>query len=140
MQSGRTTHSAGHVLLPCEQLGYMGDAYLTVDSQEVLYIGKAYGKTVRQRPKVFTLRPSRRLVKKCHDRKIEAWLAGSIGLDEMPDLWAAGADVICIRGADCEKGSGPGRFGEVKAELVKELVSTIPRGKRRPRRFRARRS
>ena len=69
----------------------------------------------------------RRFVRKCHDRKLEAWLAGSIGLDELPGLWETGVDVICVRGAACEKGSGPGRFGEVSTELVKELVGTIPK-------------
>ena len=68
----------------------------------------------------------RRFVKKCHDRKIEAWLAGSIGKDELPALWETGVDVICVRGAACRKGTGPGRFGEVDARLVKELVKTIP--------------
>ncbi len=74
----------------------------------------------------YTVADIRRFAKKCHDRGIEAWLAGSIGLEELPDLWEAGVDVICVRGAACEKGSGPGRFGEVKTTLVKELVATIP--------------
>ena len=69
----------------------------------------------------------RRFVKKCHDRKVEAWLAGSIGKDKLPVLWEAGVDVICVRGAACRKGTGPGRFGEVDAGLVKELVNTIPK-------------
>lgn len=68
----------------------------------------------------------RRLVDKCHRRDLEAWLAGSIGLEELPDLWATGVDVICVRGAACEKGKGPGRFGEVSTRLVKELVATLP--------------
>jgi uncharacterized protein (UPF0264 family) len=57
----------------------------------------------------------------------EAWLAGSITKEELPELWAAGADVICVRGAACEKHQGAGRFGTISAELVKELVATIPR-------------
>lgn len=68
----------------------------------------------------------RRFVKKCHGRKLEAWIAGSIGKEELPGLWDAGVDVICIRGAACEPGTGPGRFGEVSTALVKELVGTIP--------------
>ena len=67
-----------------------------------------------------------RFVKKCHDRNIEAWLAGSIAKEELPSLWGAGVDVICIRGAACRKGTGPGRFGEVDTKLVKELAETIP--------------
>jgi uncharacterized protein (UPF0264 family) len=74
----------------------------------------------------YTLADIRRFVKKCHTRGLEAWLAGSIGKDELPSLWEASVDVVCVRGAACKKGSGPGRFGEVTAALVKELVATIP--------------
>jgi uncharacterized protein (UPF0264 family) len=74
----------------------------------------------------YVLTDIRRFVKKCHSRKLEAWLAGSIGLEELPELWAAGVDVICVRGAACNKGKGPGRFGEIETALVKELVATIP--------------
>jgi uncharacterized protein (UPF0264 family) len=75
----------------------------------------------------YSLIDVRRFVKKCHNRKLEAWLAGSIGLEELPGLWEAGVDVICVRGAACNKGTGPGRFGEINIALVRELVSTIPR-------------
>jgi uncharacterized protein (UPF0264 family) len=75
----------------------------------------------------YTLGDIKRFVKKCHDRSIEAWLAGSIAKDELPDLWEAGVDVICVRGAACKPGTGPGRFGEVNTKLVRELVNTIPR-------------
>jgi len=37
-----------------------------------------------------------------------------------------GVDAVSIRGAACEPGTGPGRFGQVRAALVKELVATIP--------------
>jgi uncharacterized protein (UPF0264 family) len=74
----------------------------------------------------YTLSDVKLFVKKCHDRNIEAWLAGSIGLEELPELWAAGVDVICVRGAACNKGKGPGRFGEINTALVRELVATIP--------------
>jgi len=74
----------------------------------------------------YTLTDIKRFVTKCHRRKLEAWLAGSIGLDELPGLWGVGADVICVRGAACKPGTGPGRFGKVSTTLVKELVSTIP--------------
>ena len=73
-----------------------------------------------------TVADIKRFVEKCHKRDLEAWLAGSIGLQELPDLWATGVDVICVRGAACEKGKGPGRFGEVSSRLVRELVATIP--------------
>ena len=65
-------------------------------------------------------------VDKCHERNLEAWLAGSIGIEDLPRLWSTGVDVICVRGAACEKGSGPGRYGSVNKELVKQLVATIP--------------
>jgi uncharacterized protein (UPF0264 family) len=74
----------------------------------------------------YTLADVRRFVKKCHDRKLEAWLAGSIGLEELPGLWRVGVDVICVRGAACNKGAGPCRFGEISTALVRELVATIP--------------
>jgi len=74
----------------------------------------------------YRLSDIRRFVKKCHDRNLEAWLAGSIAKEELAELWAAGVDVICIRGAACKKGTGPGRFGEIVADLVMALVSTIP--------------
>jgi hypothetical protein len=74
----------------------------------------------------YTLTDVRHFVKKCHDRKLEAWLAGSIGLEELPGLWATGVNVICVRGAACNKGTGPGRFGEINTGLVRELVATIP--------------
>lgn len=72
------------------------------------------------------LRDIKRFAAACHRIKKEAWIAGSITLEELPDLWATGVDVICIRGAACEQ-KGKGRFGEVKAKLVAELVDTIAR-------------
>jgi hypothetical protein len=60
----------------------------------------------------------------------EAWLAGSIQKDELPALWNAGADVICVRSAACKPGRGMGRFGTVDRAIVAELGATIP--KQRP--------
>jgi len=68
----------------------------------------------------------KRFVARCHRLNLEAWVAGSIGKEELPGLWAAGVDVVCVRGAACQKGTGPGRFGEVTSELVRDLVATIP--------------
>jgi (5-formylfuran-3-yl)methyl phosphate synthase len=65
-------------------------------------------------------------IRKLHAMKKEAWLAGSIQKEELPALWEAGADVICVRGAACEKQQAAGRFGAVSAAIVKELVATIP--------------
>lgn len=61
----------------------------------------------------------------CHKIKKEAWIAGSITLKELPGLWKTGVDVICIRGAACDV-RGQGRFGEVRAKIVAQLVATIP--------------
>lgn len=61
---------------------------------------------------------------KCHKAGKEAWIAGSITEKELPGLWETGVDVICVRGAACEKTS-KGRFGEVKAKIVKKLVETM---------------
>ncbi|MGE0268607.1 MAG: (5-formylfuran-3-yl)methyl phosphate synthase [Candidatus Omnitrophota bacterium] len=60
-------------------------------------------------------------VSSCHEIKKEAWIAGSIAKEELPDLWRTGVDVICIRGAACEQTS-KGRFGEVKKEIVANLI------------------
>jgi len=74
----------------------------------------------------YTISGIKRFVKRCHDRNLEAWLAGSIGKEELPGLWRTGVDVICVRGAACKQGTGPGRFGAISSKLVKELVDTIP--------------
>lgn len=66
----------------------------------------------------------KKFVKACHDNRIEAWLAGSISMDELSPLWETGVDVVCVRGAACEQ-KGAGRFGLVKESIVKELVATI---------------
>ena len=55
----------------------------------------------------------------------EAWLAGSISQPELPALWRTGVDVVCIRGAACISGEGPGRFGALEDRIVSELVATI---------------
>lgn len=67
-------------------------------------------------------------VKDCHKAKKEAWIAGSIVKDELPGLWETGVDVICIRGAACQK-IKEGRFSEVKASIVKDLVNVSKRKK-----------
>ena len=37
-----------------------------------------------------------------------------------------GVDAVCVRGAACEPGTGLGRFGQINAAIVRELVATIP--------------
>ena len=66
-------------------------------------------------------------VKNMHKMRKEAWIAGSISLEELPKLWKTGVDVICVRGAACDKITSAGRFGQVKVNIVKELVATIPK-------------
>jgi len=67
-----------------------------------------------------------KFVQRCHQLRLEAWLAGSIGPDELPEMWRLGVDVICVRGAACKKGKGPERFGEVDAGTVAVLAKTLP--------------
>lgn len=73
-----------------------------------------------------TLKQIKRFVSDCHKMRKEAWIAGSIVKDELPDLWATGVDVICIRGAACQK-TKEGRFSEVKASIVKDLIKVSKR-------------
>jgi uncharacterized protein (UPF0264 family) len=73
-----------------------------------------------------SLRDVGRFVKAMHRQHREAWIAGSITKQELPELWRTGVDVICVRGAACDRAGGAGRFGNVRAVLVKELVATIP--------------
>lgn len=72
------------------------------------------------------LKDIRRFANECHRSKKEAWIAGSVTIDELPDLWSTGVDVICVRGAACKQ-STTGRFGEVDKKIVRELVKTIPK-------------
>lgn len=74
--------------------------------------------------KLLTYREIITFVNACHNFKLEAWVAGSITPEEMPKLWSAGVDVICIRGAACVKRSG--RMGIISQNIVKNLVKTIP--------------
>ena len=67
-----------------------------------------------------------KLVEALHRRKKQAWVAGSITLEELPGIWATGVDVVCVRGAACAKSGGSGRFAEVNSAIVRDLVATIP--------------
>lgn len=75
-----------------------------------------------------TVRDVTRFVAAIHKQRREAWIAGSIGLEELPELWKTGVDVICVRGAACVPGTAPGRFGTVTAAQVRRLAQTLPRG------------
>jgi uncharacterized protein (UPF0264 family) len=63
-------------------------------------------------------------VRACHKRHIEAWIAGSITIEELPFFWETSVDVICVRGAAC--GKTDDRMGNVKRRIVSSLVNTIP--------------
>jgi len=63
-------------------------------------------------------------VDRLHALGKEAWLAGSITKDELPQIWATGVDVICVRAAACAPKDGNARFGEVREEIVRELFVT----------------
>jgi hypothetical protein len=70
-----------------------------------------------------SLKEVKTFVKNCHKNKQEAWIAGSISKDQMTSLWKTGVDVICVRGAACE--SGTGRQGKVSAKKIADLISII---------------
>lgn len=61
-----------------------------------------------------------------HEQGAEAWLAGSLGKDDLTALWPTGVDVICVRGAACESHEGNERFGVVTAERVTALLESLP--------------
>lgn len=67
------------------------------------------------------------LVADLHDIGREAWIAGSLSRDDLFHLWPTGVDVICVRGAACEKGENSQRFGTVRTEIVADLIATRKR-------------
>jgi hypothetical protein len=66
------------------------------------------------------------LADRLHDQERQLWVSGGITADELPALWETGADVVCVRVAACEKTDKYGRFGEVDAKIVRDLVATVP--------------
>lgn len=62
----------------------------------------------------------------CHSLGMQAWISGSISKGELSRLWPTGVDVIGVREAACTRKAN-GRLGEVKAEIVRELVSSAPK-------------
>lgn len=73
----------------------------------------------------YNLEQITRFVNDLHNIEKEAWIAGSISKEELPDLWKTGVDVICVRGAACEKPEGEARFGPVRESIVANLLLTI---------------
>lgn len=74
----------------------------------------------------YNLEQLERFTEDMHAAGKEAWLAGSINKDDLPALWHTGVDVVCVRAAACSNDRGQGRFGEVTADRVRDLVATIP--------------
>lgn len=74
-----------------------------------------------------TLQQLEEFVERCHQNSLEAWIAGSITNEQMPELWRTGVNVICIREAATIKEGKRGRMGRVSRMLVEELVRTIPK-------------
>jgi uncharacterized protein (UPF0264 family) len=70
----------------------------------------------------YTIKELTKFVNDLHKIGKEAWLAGSITKKQLPLLWETGVDVICVRGAACEKFEGKVRFGQVKGYIVKTLL------------------
>ena len=73
----------------------------------------------------FSIVELKRFVNDLHKINAEAWLAVSIKKEQLSALWKTNVDVVCVRGAACEK-TIAGRFGKVKETIVRELVNTIP--------------
>jgi len=72
----------------------------------------------------YSIKELKKFVTDLHKLKKEAWLAGSVTKEQLPDLWKTGVDVICVRGAACEKYEGEARFGSVKSRIVNELLQS----------------
>ncbi|MBU2446885.1 MAG: (5-formylfuran-3-yl)methyl phosphate synthase [Bacteroidetes bacterium] len=72
----------------------------------------------------YTIKELKKFVNDLHKVGKEAWLAGSITKEQLLALWGTGVDVICVRGAACERLKGEGRFGKVKKEIVEQLTKT----------------
>jgi (5-formylfuran-3-yl)methyl phosphate synthase len=73
---------------------------------------------------LMTLGEISNFVKGCHKLKIQAWIAGSITIKQLPVLWETAVDVICVRAAACASTKMQGRFGEITVAQVNKLVRT----------------
>jgi hypothetical protein len=73
--------------------------------------------------KYYSFKEISTFVKNCHKNNLEAWIAGSITIDEMSPLWKTGVNVICIRGSACEKNER--QRGKINSNFVKFLKNTL---------------
>jgi len=67
----------------------------------------------------------KKIVEEMHSIGKEAWIAGSISEDQLPDLVSMGVDVICVRRAACIPLKGRVRFGEISKTIVSSLIKTM---------------
>jgi len=72
-----------------------------------------------------TINQLRRFVDAAHDYGLKAALAGSLKKEDLPAVYALGADVAGLRGAACTRGDRV--YGRVTRETVRELVEVVRR-------------
>jgi uncharacterized protein (UPF0264 family) len=70
-----------------------------------------------------TINQLRRFVDAAHDHGLKAALAGSLKKEDLPAVYAIGADVVGLRGAACMKGDRVN--GRITRETVSELVGVV---------------
>ena len=66
---------------------------------------------------------AKKFVDNAHQLGLQAALAGSLRKEDLPQVYALGTDIAGLRGAACAKGNRV--TGELKRELVRELVDTV---------------
>lgn len=71
----------------------------------------------------------RSFVNAAHDYGLKAALAGSLRKEDLPAVYASGADVVGLRGAACTHGDRVD--GRITRENVKELVDAVKRIEKR---------
>ena len=72
-----------------------------------------------------TINQLRNFVNAAHDHGLEAALAGSLRKEDLPAVYALGADVVGLRGAACTHGDRVD--GRITRETVRELVEIVRR-------------
>lgn len=69
-----------------------------------------------------------RFVDAAHNYGLKAALAGSLRKEDLPVVYALGADVVGVRGAACTQNDRLN--GQITAEKVRELVETVKRAEK----------
>jgi hypothetical protein len=72
-----------------------------------------------------TINQLRNFVNAAHDHGLKAALAGSLRKEDLPTVYASGADVVGLRGAACTHGDRVD--GRITRETVRELVEVVRR-------------